>query len=457
MVTGQQVGLFLGPLYTVYKAAAAIVTARALEAETGRRAVPIFWLQSEDHDFAEVATTYLPQSGGEPRPLTAAGDPDSRVSMAHRTFADDLPALVTQLAQALGSLPFAEQTLEQLSRHYRPGAGWVEAFADLVAELFAPYGLLVFNPRAPQVATMTAPVHRSAVRSAGPIADRLLARCSALADAGFSAPVHIRPDAPLSFFHPDGDEGPRYRLAPADGQWTLVGANRTFSTTAVDAALETTPRQFSTSALLRPVLQDVLLPTAAYVGGPGEIDYFAQIGPVYDAFGLPMPLVVPRARFAVVDRKIRRGLDELQLDVAALARPESELLEAVARRPDHWIDPEALEQRLVAGLRAELSGLGPELDKLHPGLQKAAERTVDSVERACGKFVDKYRTALNQADTRQVETIRKLKAALFPRAAPQERIFSLPYYAARHGADAFIDRVVASCLPYQPDLKALEP
>ena len=457
VLTGQQVGLFLGPLYTVYKAAAAIVTARALEAETGHRAVPIFWLQTEDHDFAEVATTYVPRSGDEPLALTASGDDDSRVSMAHRTFGEDVTSVLGTLTDALGSLPFAEDTLDQLRRHYHPGAGWVESFAGLLTELLAAHGLLVFNPRAPSCAALTAPIHRSAVGSAGAIADRLLARCEKLSDAGFSAPVHIRPQAPLSFFHPDGDEGPRYRIAPDAGQWTVVGGNRTVSAAEVDDALETRPRRFSTSALLRPVLQDVLLPTAAYVGGPGEIDYFAQIGPVYEAFGLPMPLIVPRARFAVVDRKTRRGLDELKLDPAALARPEAELLDGVACRPEHLPDPESLEQRLLSSLRSEFSGLNPELDKLQSGLQKAAERTVESVERACGKFVDKYRTALNQADTRRVDTIRKLKATLYPLDAPQERIFSLPYFAARHGASTFVDKVVDACTPFNADLEALEP
>ena len=463
VVTGQQVGLFLGPLYTVYKAAAAVATARALEEQTGRSAVPIFWLQSEDHDFDEVATTYLPHPQD---PITLTGtseledgrkEVDPRVSMDHRRFGPDLNTVYDRLSGALGHLPFADETITQLRRHYRPNAGWVEAFAGLLAELFAPEGLLVFNPRAPYAAKLSAPVHRVAVEKATEIADRLQARSAALLEAGFSAPVHIRPRAPLCFFHPDGADGPRYRLAPCPEGWSVVGTERTIDRATVAATLDHDPRCFSTSALLRPVLQDSLLPTAAYVGGPGEIDYFAQIGPVYEGFDRPLPLLVPRARFAVVEPKVRKGLNELGLDLEALARPENTLLDHVAQRPDHLPDPETFAHRLTERIRAELNTLAPELDRLQPGLQKAAERTTESVERACSKFVDKYRAALNQSDTRRVDTVRRLKASLFPFDAPQERIFSLPHYAARYGPRPFIDRVMAECRPFNPHLEALEP
>ena len=503
VVTGQQVGLFLGPLYTIYKAAAAIVTARTLQAETGCRTVPVFWLQTEDHDFAEVATTYVPRTNNTPLALTASGDAESRVSMAHRTFDADIAALLDQLRTTLGTLPSADDAVAQLGRHYRPGAGWVDAFTGLMAELFAADGLIFFDPRAHDAALLTTAVHCRAIEQAEAIAAGLQKQSQALVDAGFSAPVHVRPGAPLCFFHPDGAEGPRYRILPHEGRWTVLGrrsdnaagnpsaqasieagggratdatrvgasvyaardadplhtrtnADGSIEHEALMAALGRDARCFSTSALLRPVLQDSLLPTAAYVGGPGEIDYFAQLAPVYDAFELPMPLLVPRARFAVVEAKTRKGLDELCLAVEALAQPEDALLNTVACRPEHLPEPEALHESLIAAMKAELTRLSPEFESLQPGLRKAAEKTVDAADRSCGKFVDKYRVALNQADTRRVETVRRLKAALFPLDAPQERILSLPYFAARYGTSAFVARVVERCRPFHPALEALE-
>ncbi|MEM7677303.1 MAG: bacillithiol biosynthesis BshC, partial [Myxococcota bacterium] len=236
----------------------------------------------------------------------------------------------------------------------------------------------------------------------------------------------------------------------------LVGDSRRFSHADLQAALEGNPGCFSTSALLRPVLQDTLLPTAAYVGGPGEIDYFAQLGPVYEAFDLPMPLLIPRARFVVIDAKTRRGLDDLGLPIESFAQPEDELLKRVAERPSHLPNPDGLLERMLLSLRHELTQLSPHLESLHPGLQKAADRTAESVERACGKFVDKYRGAVSQADTQRAEAVQRLKGTLFPLDAPQERIFSLPYFAARYGLNTFVDHVVKACRPYHPDLEALE-
>lgn len=458
VVTGQQVGLFLGPLYTVYKAAAAIVTAKALEAEIGRPAVPIFWLQTEDHDFEEIATAHVPQQGrnDEPLALTASGESDSRVSMAHRTLNSDLTDVTRRLGEALGNLPFADEAMAQIGAHYLPGRGWVQAFAGWLDELFAPYGLVLFDPRRTDTAALCRPVHHRALRDARSIADGLVRRADALVKTGFAAPVHVRPGAPLSFFHPDGPEGPRYRIAPADGEWRLIGDDRSVSESTLETALDDDPACLSTSALLRPALQDALLPTAAYVAGPGEIDYFAQLAPVFAAFGLPLPLVVPRARFAVLEPKTRRALDELGLDLEAVARPEAELVDRVAARPAHLIDPDQLQERMLASLREQIDALSPRLEGLQPGLQKAAARTVESVERSCGKFVEKYRTALNQSDTQRVEAVRKLKGTLFPMNAPQERVHSLPYYAARYGARRFVDHIVDRCRPFNPHLEALE-
>lgn len=454
VVTGQQVGLFLGPLYTVYKAAAAIVTARALAAQTGRPVVPIFWLQTEDHDFEELATAWLPR-GEAPLALTAADDGQARVSVARRQIGEDIETLRARLEAELQGLPELSDTLERLARHYRPGRTWPQAFAGMLAELFVPEGLVLFDPRDPAVAPLAAAVHRRAITRASPIFEAMQARSEDLNHSGFTAPVHLRPGAPLSFYHPDGPEGPRFRLVPQDGQWSLVGRDELIPRADLEAALEHAPQSFSTSALLRPILQDTLLPTAAYVGGPGEIDYFAQLGPLYEAFGLPMPLLVPRARFVLVEGRQQRALQNLGLTSSDLARPLDELLHQTAS-PGLKEAPQALRARLLHAFEATLAELHPELERLQPGLQKAAERTQETVQRACDKFIDKYDSALQQADQQRVQTLERLKAALFPAEQPQERLVCLPYFGARYGDRAFIDKVLQRCRPYHPDLEDLQ-
>lgn len=449
VVTGQQVGLFLGPLYTVYKAAAAIVAARALQAETGRPVVPIFWLQSEDHDFEELATSWVPGADGL-ESLTAIGDSSGRASIAHRPLGDDLPELRRRLGELLGRLPHAQTGLQRIDTHYRQGVSWVQAFAGQLAELFAEEGLVFLDPRDPALASHARGVHQRAIEQAAAIADGLQHRAHELQAAGFGVPVHIRPGAPLSFCHPEGPAGPRYRLSPTAGGWSLVGGNREVSGPDLQEALESHPDQFSTSALLRPILQDSWLPTAAYVGGPGEIDYFAQLQPLYKAFDLPMPLLIPRARFVVTNAKQHKALQTLGLTPQDLSDSVDDLvLRTCAPTEPNEAEP---SQRMMQGFEAELTAMQARL----PELEKSIHRTRETVQRACDKLIAKYELSIAQADTQRVATIKRLKNALFPQGGPQERLLGLPYFGALYGDRHFVKAVLDGCEPYDGALRELQ-
>ncbi|MDB4980859.1 MAG: hypothetical protein JWM82_1611, partial [Myxococcales bacterium] len=330
VVTGQQVGLFLGPLYSFYKAASAIAAARALEAASGVRTVPVFWLQTEDHDFAEIAACHV--AGADDVPVTLSLSDDStlaRVSVAHRRLGPEVAGLVASLAAALGPGAAAEEIVALLRAHYVPGRALGEAFAGVLAAIFADEGLLVFDPRDARVSALAAPVYRRALDDAAAIEAGLAARSAALAAAGLDEQIPLRDGCSLLFFHERDAAGPRFRVRTG-ARWSLSGSDADLSEADVRAALTREPLRFSTSALLRPIVQDTLLPTAAYVGGPAELSYFAQLGPLYDHFGLPQPLVIPRARFAFVDAPTRRRLHQLGLTPNAAVRPRAELLPRLA-------------------------------------------------------------------------------------------------------------------------------
>lgn len=452
VVTGQQVGLFLGPLFTVYKAASAIRVARALQEETGAPVVPIFWLQTEDHDLPEIAACHVPRAHGPGLALTLAADAANRHSIAHRLLPDDLTAALAALGVELGHLPHAPAHLQRLARHYRPGRTWGDAFAGVLAELFAPEGLLLLDPRDPALAAAGAPLHRRALLESAPLAAALATRDQALADAGFAPPVHVRPGAPLAFFHPDGGDGPRYRLEPAGDGFALVGRNQRVTPAALLAALDAEPLRFSSSALLRPLVQDALLPTAAYVGGPGEVAYFAQLAPLYDALGIAMPLIVPRARLSVVEPAGARLLDRLGMSAADAHRPEDELLAAV-RRGDGPADD--LAARLLAPFDAALEAARGEIEPLGEGARAALGKTRQTVESAVQRLAAKVAQARNHADAELVEAVRRLQRQLFPGGVPQERVYGLPWFAARHGERPFLERVLDAAAPFDAAPRAL--
>jgi bacillithiol synthase len=455
VVTGQQVGLFLGPLYTIYKAATAVVVARALAAETGVPVVPMFWLQTEDHDLVEIASCSVP-GARVCETIAAPIASDNRISIAHLALPPEVLECLDRLADALGEGVLAEAHVARLRRHYRAGASWSAAFAGVLAELFAPEGLVMIDPRDPALAAQAAPVHAHALEYAEEIAAAMIARCAELERAGAAVPVHVRPGAPLSFFHPDGPLGPRVRLERAgDGSgeaFAEVGGGCVHEHAALVAALRDDPRRFSTSALLRPIVQDTLLPTVAYVGGPSEVAYFAQLGPLYRAFDRALPLVVPRARFRVTDARTRRLLDRL-----GLAPRDAELSEEalLARLRPGGVETGEVARQLLDPFIAAHGELAGRLADAGPGIARALARTRGSVERAIGKLAGKVERAQLYADAERVDAVRRLRAMLAPGGAPQERTLCLAALAARVGDRAVIERVLSAIDPFDASLKEL--
>ncbi|HYC00893.1 MAG TPA: bacillithiol biosynthesis cysteine-adding enzyme BshC [Candidatus Limnocylindrales bacterium] len=442
VVTGQQVGLFVGPLFNLYKAATAIAAARAMSRESGTAVVPVFWLQTEDHDLPEIAEIRVLSS--HPRRLCVAASPDERISLAHRTLPPEIDDCLAQLHQDLAGLPYADEHLQRLRRHYRPGRRWASAFGGVLAELFAPEGLVLIDPRDEELAAVAAPVHRRALQEAATLADALVQRTSELENAGYPATVHVREGAPLAFFHPHGSEGPRYRLEPRDGRFAEVGGTGSHSLQDLLAALEQDPLRFSSSALLRPVVQDALLPTAAYVGGPGEVAYFAQLAPLYAACGMAMPLVVPRARIRLIEERARRVLARLGLHADDLGRSDDAILAAAGMAATQE-NPAA---ELLRSFDAALDRCRADIESAGPGLPDALAKTHATVERALLRLAEKIERARLYRDQSLVEDVRRLRTWLRPEGQPQERYYGLAYFAARYGERAVLETVLHAIDPF---------
>ncbi|HXI58041.1 MAG TPA: bacillithiol biosynthesis cysteine-adding enzyme BshC [Polyangia bacterium] len=485
VATGQQVGLFLGPLYSFYKAASAVAVARAIEGETGVPCVPLFWLQTEDHDFAEIAGCTVAGAGGAPARLRLrdggegggdgegeGGSADARCSVAHRVLGSEVNQLIGALGDALPSGPAAAETLALLRAHYVAGRPLAAAFAGLLGTLFADEGLLILDPREARVATEAATIYRRGLETAAAVEQGLTARRAQLDVAGFAEQITLRPDCSLLFFHPRGATGPRFRLqwqpapvaAPeADGCWILAGdpTKTELRPAELLETLQREPLRFSTSALLRPIVQDTLLPTVAYVGGPGEINYFAQMAPLYDHFGLTPPLVVPRGRFRVIDSGARRLLRQLGLAPDDVGRPRAALADRLPlQRPPGAADPAALRQRVAEQITPLVEELIAATLTAGPAQTRAADRTRASVAHALRRLVDRYEHALVERDTVTTARLERLRAALCPEGVPQERFYSWPSLAGRYGwrtLKTLVLERLQSAGPFSTALQDIEP
>ena len=487
VVSGQQIGLFLGPLYTFYKAATAIAVARAIEDESGVRCVPLFWLQTEDHDFAEIAGCTAAAHDGTPiRFALADGPPElERTSVAYRRLGAEVTALVDRFADAAGDRPAAREVTALLRAHYRPGQSLAAAFAGALGEIFGDEGLLFLDPRDARVAALAAPIYRRAITGAAEIDQLLAHQQQRLAAADFDGQVALRAGSPLVFFHADGAAGPRHRLRSQGGQsgqddgqdvgaWRRDDGGATVSTAALLEALARDPLRFSTSALLRPVVQDALLPTVAYVGGPAEISYFAQLEPLYSFFGVSPALVMPRARFRCIEAPARRWLEALGLTPDQVALPLPQLLARVgqgtagttgagttgAGTGTSTPTPTELRRRIEAEIAPVVAEIADAVVAAEPALARAAERTRASVGRALRRLTDRYARVLAERDDVTRRRLERLRAALYPGGVAQERVYGWPALAARIGPAAFKRLVferLAAAGPFVTALQELRP
>lgn len=448
VVTGQQPGLFGGPLYTLHKAATAVARARMVHALTGRPCVPLFWLQSEDHDYAEIAQLSISTPAGRMTLALPAEAEPARVSLAHRVLPPETATLLDQLSQALAPLPHSADVSALLRECYAPGRPIVGAFVELLARLWGDTGLLFLDPRVPAVAALASPLLQRALAQRAAIAADLRERATLLAAAGCNEQVHTRAAASLVFFHAAGVTGPRYRLTDgAHGLQTPLGS---VSADTLAQLFANEPLRFSSSALLRPLVQDTLLPTCAYLGGPAELSYFAQLPPLYARLGIPMPLIAPRARLRIIDPTTRSLLGRLGLQAAELHAPRGALLARVAGGADPSLSADALHARLLTPLHAQLDALGAlALEGLADPIRKARE----SCEQALGKLAQKVERAALERDTITSTRLDRVLAALYPDGAPQERAYGFLELAARAGIGALTQAIASATESLDPGVR----
>jgi bacillithiol biosynthesis cysteine-adding enzyme BshC len=445
VATGQQVGLFGGPLYSLHKAATAVARARAIEERTRRPCVPIFWLATEDHDYAEIARVTLPGAEGQVTLELPEEPAPPRVSVAHRKLPPEVDSLLDAAEQALAGAPHAAEVLALLRRHYVAGRPIAAAFAGLFSELFASEGLVVFDPRVPAVARSAAPLFERVLSLHDELAADLATRSAAIRESGFDVQVRARADASLLFFHPEGIEGPRYRLVHREGGFETPAGPVSMPT--LGRLLADEPLRFSTSALLRPLLQDTLFPTCAYVGGPAEVSYLAELPPLYERLGVPFPLVAPRARLRLVDRATRSLLERLGISAADAETSEDALLARVAARDGSAESAAELEARLLGALDRELDALAA------LGMPELAE-PIEKTRAACAKSVNKLSAKVVRARLGRDEVARgrveRLTRALYPGGVPQERAYGFPSFAALVGPGALARAVLDAATSFDP-------
>jgi bacillithiol biosynthesis cysteine-adding enzyme BshC len=420
VVTGQQVGLFSGPAYTVFKAITAAKLARSLR-DGGRPAVPVFWLATEDHDLAEVDHAWIYTPRGEPRRVQAAAD--NAGGPVGRAVMSDIP--IAQLADALDGFVYADDVLNLVRCSYREGQTLGLGFFELLRDVLKDLDLLFLDPLDPAIRKLAAPFLSEAVGRARELLTALAERGRDLETAEYHAQVHVDAETSLFFLL----EGGR-RVAFQYSSSGYSNKQLKFST----AELAQRAAELSPNALLRPVLQDYLLPTVAYIGGPAEIAYMAQASVIYRALLGRMPVIVPRNGFTLLDARAEKLIARYGLHVADLLDYEEHVRARIASR----LVSADLEQRMDSARRL----FEQELDQVRGGLrafdstlEAAAKKSSAKISYQLEKLSKKTAREALRRNARASEEADYLVNMVYPHRHLQERFYTILPFLAQHGLD----------------------
>jgi bacillithiol synthase len=436
VVTGQQAGLFGGPLYTALKAITAIQVARRVRGEHGVAAVPVFWVEGEDHDWDEVRSATV--LGADLAPQTVVLDPPEGAGVrpvASLVLGDATNDVLASLEATLAPTSFTADLMASLRRCYRPGATVATAFACWLDALLGRHGLVVFDAADPAAKPLAADLFRRELEQ--PSATGALVREAAtrMAALGHAPQVEPAMDTVALFYL---DDAGRRSIRWRGGSYVVGQASHAVSAFAAEA--QEHPERFSPNVLLRPVVQDRLFPTICFVAGPNELAYQAELGGVYQAFGVQRPLLYPRATATLVDSGAARFLDRAQLPLESLQPQDEAALNAwLAHQLPPTVD-RALEEADHA-VAAQIGRLREAVVPLDPTLAGAVDTTLARMQDTLRTLQAKIVRATKRKDETLRRQFQRTRSLVFPEGHPQERALCIVHFLNGYGP-ALVDRLI---------------
>jgi len=416
VVTGQQVGLFGGPMFCILKALTAVIMAEKAGA------VPVFWLATEDHDLEEINTVNLP-AGDHLQKFTVNVPHQEGAPVGTIAFTDEITAAIAQVEAIFGK----SEISELLAASYRKGETFGTAFAKFYARIFSDLGIVFLNPLDAELHRVAQPVFRAALEKSEEINQALLARNQELEAAGYHAQVKVTPSHTLCFYFEDGARTP---VRHQGGEFFI--GERKLAAAELLQETERCPEKFSANVLLRPLVQDYLLPTLCYAGGPAEIAYFAQIEVVYRKLAGRVTPIVPRIFATLIEPRIAKLLDRYQLSLTDLFNTPEKTREVVAAR--------ALPDSILKSFDAAAEHLEQALALLQGPLEKLDKTLIDAAENAGSKMRyqlqgvrDKAARAEARKNTEVLRHADELITALYPNKELQERELGAAYFLLKYG------------------------
>jgi bacillithiol biosynthesis cysteine-adding enzyme BshC len=437
VVTGQQAGLFGGPLFTLLKSLTALKLAERVSNELKVPAVAIFWVDAEDHDWEEVRGCPVLTADLELRTVRLGALPGAgERPVGALVLDDDATRAIDELAAALSPTEFTAEVIASLRQAYTPGVSMSEAFARLLESMLGPRGLIVFDASDPAAKPLAANVFLHELEAPGHCLALAAAAGTELAARGHEPQIEPTADGTGLFYLAGGRVPIRRR-----GDRVAVG-DTVHDPAALLAEARRHPERFSPNVLLRPLVQDSLFPTICYVAGPSELAYWAQLQGVYQHFGLPMPLIQPRQTVTVLDSASSRFLGRYGLAIEDLQKHDES---ALNRLLEAQLPPtvEASLEQAAEAMRARMNAVIEAVPAIDPTLAGAARTTLGRMEHDLRTLHGKIIHAAKRRDETLRRQFIRAQALAFPDGHQQERSLGSIFFVNRYGP-ALYERILAA-------------
>ncbi|MTI88759.1 MAG: bacillithiol biosynthesis cysteine-adding enzyme BshC [Balneolaceae bacterium] len=425
VVTGQQLGVYGGPLFTVYKTATAILLARKWEEKLNRPVVPVFWMADEDHDFDEIAWTgILGRKDFHKIKLDKEGN---NFAVADQLINAEFLSFKEKVKEELFDTDFTEALWSQLQGYYKEGHTHGQAFARLINHWFAKEGVLIAGSNYPAVKELLKAELKHSIEEADPI-HQAIEKQSTEVDEGYHQQVT---NGDTNLFYVSKEQG-RVKIQKDGSGWKAADTN--WNHEQLLQAIEDQPHAFSPNVFMRPILQDKLLPTLGYVAGPGEIAYYAQMKKLYHEFDLEMPVIFPRLSITLIESGISRITEKLPFDFSDYSKRIEDLEKEFVEQAD-TPDLEAVFGKWKQDIQSTTERPSKVINEIDPTLDGTVGKTIAGFSNELDKLKGKVYRSIKQQEVTQIKRIEKIKVNLFPDGGLQERSVSPVYFMNKYGLD----------------------
>lgn len=449
VIGGQQAGLLTGPLYTIHKVISILKLAEQQERNLGTPVIPVFWIAGEDHDFLEINHVYT-EVGNKMKKVNFPEQKGLKQMASDIVYdKEEMQKWLETIFMHLGERKYTKEVFASVLEASNRSETITDFFTTLIMTLFKDYGLLVIDAADPHLRELEKPVFAKVMEQASLITEKVLNQQELLADNGFNRMIEIHPQSANLFLY----EGKERLLLDYDSQLDRFKVEKSdwqMDRQDLCKKLQETPEIFSNNVVTRPLMQEFLFPSLAFIAGPGEIAYWGELKQAFELWDMKMPPLIPRINITFIESNIERDVHDLQLTT------ENVLKNGVEKRKKVYLDSvtdqhlETMLDDINQYLEERYRSIFERLDDTERGLLPLAQKNLTFHTKQIEFLKKKADWFVQERYKSEVAKYERVERSLRPNGSPQERIWNIFYYLNERG-DQFIHQLMS--LPFEFDGK----